>query len=191
MTLDTPTTPRSDAELLAAHIAGDRYAFAELFRRHRPRLHRLARSTCLCPEDAADVLQEAMLKAHRGAGRFRQHAAVGSWLHRIVWNACVDRLRHNTVHQFLPLLPGTDPIFDRSAQVDTRLEVRRALGQLSIEQRAAVLVVDLQGYSIAEAAALLGIPEGTVKSRAARARVRLAALLGHPAPEAPGSAVPA
>lgn len=179
----TSTTPRSDAELLAAHVAGDRDAFAELFRRHHPHLNRLARNTCTSPEDAADVLQEAMLKAHRSAGRFRHHAAVGSWLHRIVVNACVDRLRHNQVHRTLPLEPGADPVFDSSTQIDTGLEVQRALRQLSAEQRAVIVVVELQGHSIAEAAALLEIPEGTVKSRSARARSRLAALLTHPVAE--------
>lgn len=80
---------RSDAELLAAHVAGDRYAFGELFGRHQRHLHRLARLTTRSPEDAEDALQDAMLSAHRGAGAFRHDAAVGSWLHRIVVNACL------------------------------------------------------------------------------------------------------
>ena len=78
--------PRSDAELLAAHVAGDRYAFEELFRRHHGRLHRLATKSCRCPEDAADVLQDAMLAVHRSAGAFRHHAVVGSRMRRLVVN---------------------------------------------------------------------------------------------------------
>ena len=62
---------RSDAELLAAHVAGDRYAFGELFHRHHRQLHRLARLTSRTREDAEDALQDAMLSAHRGAGSFR------------------------------------------------------------------------------------------------------------------------
>lgn len=85
--------PRTDAALLAAHVAGDRYAFAELVGRHHPRLYRLARSTTRCAEDADDALQDALLAAHRGAASFRHDAAVGSWLHRIVVNACLDRMR--------------------------------------------------------------------------------------------------
>ena len=65
-------------------------AFAELFGRHRDRLARVARRTC-APEDAADALQDAMLAAHRCAPTFRHQCAVGSWLHRIVVNACLDR----------------------------------------------------------------------------------------------------
>ncbi len=89
---------RSDAELLAAHVAGDRYAFEELFYRHHRQLHRVARLTSRSPEDAEDALQDAMVSAHRSAGSFRHDAAVSSWLHRIVVNACLDRLRRNKTH---------------------------------------------------------------------------------------------
>ena len=89
---------RSDAELLAAHVAGDRYAFEELFHRHHRQLHRVARLTSRSAEDAEDALQDAMVSAHRGAGAFRHDAAVSSWLHRIVVNACLDRLRRNKSH---------------------------------------------------------------------------------------------
>lgn len=168
--------PRTDADLLAAHVAGDRYAFAELVGRHHPRLYRLARSTTRCAEDADDALQDALLAAHRGAASFRHDAAVGSWLHRIVVNACLDRMR-----RIRPAAVASDEVCgsvgDRTGQVDTAITVRRALMRLPMEQRAAVLAVDMQGYSVADAAALLGVAEGTVKSRCARARARLSALL--------------
>jgi len=169
---------RSDAELLAAHVAGDRYAFGELFHRHRRQLHRLARLTTRTPEDAEDALQDAMLSAHRGAGSFRHDAAVGSWLHRIVVNACLDRLRRAKTHRTVPL-EDVYPVADRSTQVETSILVQRALSRLPIEQRAAIVAVDMQGYSVSDTARLLGIPEGTVKSRCARGRVRLAELLGY------------
>ena len=169
---------RSDAELLAAHVAGDRYAFDELFHRHQRQLHRLARLTTRTPEDAEDALQDAMLSAHRGAGSFRHDAAVGSWLHRIVFNACLDRLRRAKAHPTAPL-EDIYPVADRTAQVETAIVVQRALMRLPVEQRAAVVAVDMQGYSVADTAALLGVAEGTVKSRCSRARLRLAELLGH------------
>lgn len=169
---------RSDAELLAAHVAGDRYAFGELFHRHRRQLHRLARLTSRTPEDAEDALQEAMLSAHRGAGSFRYDAAVGSWLHRIVVNACLDRLRRSKSHRTVPL-EDVYPAPDRTGQVETAIVVQRALLRLPVEQRATIVAVDMQGYSIADTAALLGVAEGTVKSRCARGRVRLAQLLGY------------
>jgi RNA polymerase sigma-70 factor (ECF subfamily) len=169
---------RTDAELLAAHVAGDRRAFDELFLRHRRQLHRLARLTTRSPEDAEDALQDAMLSAHRGAAAFRHDAAVGSWLHRIVVNACLDRLRRAKARPTVPL-EDVYPVADRTAQVDTAIVVQRALMRLPVEQRAAVVAVDMQGYSIADTARLLGVAEGTVKSRCARARVRLAELLGY------------
>lgn len=169
---------RSDAELLAAHVAGDRYAFDQLFRRHHRQLHRLARLTSRTSEDADDALQDAMLSAHRGAGSFRYDAAVSSWLHRIVVNACLDRLRRAKAHPTAPL-EDVYPVADRTAQVETAIAVQRALMRLPVEQRAAVVVVDMQGYSIADTARMLGVAEGTVKSRCARARARLARLLGY------------
>lgn len=171
------TDTRSDAELLAAHVAGDCRAFAELFGRHRDRLVRVARRTCT-PEDAADALQEAMLAVHRNAGAFRHQCTVGSWLHRIVVNACLDRLRHNKVHRTVPLLEAAHPTVDPGERIDAAMMVRTALAQLPADQRAALCAVELHGYSVATTAQLLGIPEGTVKSRAARGRRRLAGLLG-------------
>lgn len=169
---------RSDAELLAAHAAGDRYAFEELFVRHRRRLSRLARQTSRCPEDAADALQDAMLSVHRNAGSFRNDAAVSSWLHRIVVNACLDRLRLRRVVGTARLDDASCPVADRTAQVETAITVRRALMRLPAGQRAALVAVDMEGRSIADTARRLGVAAGTVKSRCARGRARLAVLLG-------------
>jgi RNA polymerase sigma-70 factor, ECF subfamily len=169
---------RSDAELLAAHVAGDRYAFAELFHRHHRQLHRLARLTTRSPEDAEDALQDAMLSAHRCAGSFRHDAAVNSWLHRIVINACLDRLRRAKGRPTTPL-EDVYPVADRTAQVETAIAVQQALMRLPVEQRAALVAVDMQGCSIADAARMLGVAEGTVKSRCARGRARLVQLLGY------------
>lgn len=169
---------RSDAELLAAHLSGERYAFDQLFRRHHRQLYRLARLTSRTPEDAEDALQDAMMSAHRSAGSFRHNAAVSSWLHRIVVNACLDRLRHANAQPTAPL-EDVYPVADRTAQVETAIIVQRALMRVTVEQRAAVVAVDMLGYSIADTARLLGVAEGTVKSRCARARARLAQLLGH------------
>lgn len=185
---DTPTsdTPlddtRSDAALLSAHLGGDRHAFAELIDRHRPRLYRLARGRSQTAEDADDALQDALLAAHRHAGDFRHDAAVGSWLHRIVVNACLDRLRRNAARPTVTLTDDDRTTSDHAAGVETAVVVRQALMRLPAAQRAAVMAVDMQGYSVAEAALLLGVPDGTVKSRCARARSRLAVLLRPLAP---------
>ena len=165
---------RSDRELLAAPVAGDGYAFEELFYRHHRQLHRLARMTSHSPEDAADALQEALLSAHRTAATFRYDSAVSSWLYRIVVNSCLDRLRRNKNHSTTPLADDAGQIADPTSRVDTAIVVERALMRLPVEQRAAVVAVDMQGYSVAETARMLGVAEGTVKSRCSRARVKLA-----------------
>ena len=158
-------------------MAGERYAFEELFHRHHRQLYRLAQITSRNPDDAADALQDAMLAAHRSAPAFRHDASVSSWLYRIVVNACLDRLRRNKTHAVVPLEDDVHYIGDPMPRVDTVLMVERALLRLPVEQRAVVVAVDMQGYSVAETARLLGIPEGTVKSRCSRARAKLAKTL--------------
>ena len=188
--LDAP----DDEALLRAHVAGDSEAFAELFRRHRDRLWAVALRTLNDREDAADALQEALLSAHRAAPRFRGDSAVTTWLHRIEVNSCLDRIRRRQAHPTVPLPDGHgDP--DRFSGVepaapatdhDTALVVRQALARLPEDQRAALLLVDVQGYPVAEAAVLLGVAEGTVKSRCSRGRARMAVLLGHLRPGGAG-----
>ena len=171
---------RTDEALLRAHLAGDPRAFTELLRRHRDRLWAVALRTLGDPEEAADALQDAMLSAYRAAGRFRGDAAVTTWLHRIVVNACLDRVRRRAARPTVPLehvTPATAAV--SPPDVDTVLDVRAALHRLPVEQRVALILVDMQGYPVAEAARILGVAEGTVKSRCARGRARLAAHLGY------------
>jgi RNA polymerase sigma-70 factor, ECF subfamily len=170
--------PRDDAALLHAHAAGDPDAFTELVRRHRDRLWAVALRTIGDREEAADALQDALLSAYRAADRFRGDAAVTTWLHRIVVNSCLDRIRRRQARPTVPL-PEVDRTAAPSVDRDTTLVVRAALAQLPLDQRAALVLVDLQGYPVADAARVLGVAEGTIKSRCARGRARLAILLGH------------
>lgn len=167
----------TDVELLRAHVRGQRHAFAELLRRHNDHLWQTALRTSYTREDAADSLQEALLSAHRTAASFRAEAEVRSWLHAIVVNACLDRIRRNKTRRAVSLAPESlpEPKDDRDemAQVEMSMDIDRALFSLPPDQRTALVAVDVEGYSVAEAAALLGVPEGTIKSRCARARQRL------------------
>ncbi|MCX5045000.1 RNA polymerase sigma factor SigM [Aldersonia sp. NBC_00410] len=176
---DLPGPARTDAELLAAHVSGDPHAFAELMRRHYDHLWQTALRTSYSREDAGDALQEALLSAHRTAASFRADAAVRSWLHRIVVNACLDRIRRNKVRPTVPLADGDEPRDDRDpiADLELSLVVHRALFMLPPDQRAAIVAVDIEGFSVAETARLLDVPAGTVKSRCARARLKLAGIL--------------
>ena len=174
-----PLSDRSDAELLSAHVSGDRYAFAELFHRHRDQLYRVARRRSHTAEDAHDAVQDAMLSAHRAAPTFRHDAPVGNWLSRIVVNVCRDRLRRKAIRPTVALnAEDCPPVADGTGQLETALLIAQALRRLPAHQRDAVVAVDMHGYSVADAAALFEVAEGTVKSRCARGRARLAGILG-------------
>lgn len=178
----------SDTQLLADHVAGDDAAFSALMERHADRLWTLAVRVMKNHEDAADALQDAMISAFRRAGDFRGDAAVTTWLHRIVMNACLDRLRRIAVRKADPLPEDVDrapeltaPDDPESAAVSSSIadEVTAALGKINADQRAALVLVDLEGYSVDEAARILGCAPGTVKSRCSRGRTALAGLLKH------------
>jgi RNA polymerase sigma-70 factor (ECF subfamily) len=170
-------------------VAGDPEAFGELFRRHRDRLWAVALRTLHDPDDAADALQEAMISAFRRAAEFRGEAAVTTWLHRIVVNACLDQLRRKAARPTVPAddeaaldalgqrLGGAAP--DPTSDSDAALDVAAALQQLPAGQRAALVLVDMLGYSVVVAAEVLGVSPGTVKSRCARGRARLLPHLAH------------
>jgi RNA polymerase sigma-70 factor (ECF subfamily) len=186
-------TRHTDAELLRGHVAGNRDAFGELFRRHRGRLWAVAVRTLGDPEEAADALQDAMIAAFQRAGSFRGDSAVTTWLHRIVVNAALDRMRRRaarpaTAGQYEEardtLATGGQSLADSSASSDIAIDVRAALQQLVPEQQAAVVLVDMLGYPVADAAQMLGVPQGTVKSRAARGRARLLPRVAHLRPKA-------
>ena len=190
-----PDDPRDDRELLAAHLADDNEAFGTLFARHRDRLWAVALRTTGDPEDAADSLQDAMISAFRRAGSYRGDAAVTTWLHRIVVNACLDRLRRAKVRTAQPLPDELAAYADVGSHASTprstgtvdpievvlgdeqRIAVFTALDSLPADQKAALVLVDMEGYLVDEAAEILGCAPGTVKSRCSRGRARLVPLL--------------
>jgi RNA polymerase sigma-70 factor (ECF subfamily) len=186
--------------LLRRHVNGDTDAFGILFTRHRERLWAVAVRTLGDADDAADALQDAMISAFRRAGSFRGDSAVTTWLHRIVVNACLDLLRRRAARPATTgLADGTMDALAPAAQgsataadSDTALDVAAALRTLPPDQRAALVLVDMLGYSVADASEVLGVSEGTVKSRCARGRAKLLPRLAHlraaPAAQAAGAA---
>ncbi|MFJ9716075.1 RNA polymerase sigma factor SigM [Streptomyces sp. NPDC101213] len=178
----------SDQDLLARHVEGDPDAFGELVLRHRDRLWAVALKTAGDREEAADAVQDALVSAYRGAHTFRGQSAVTTWLHRITVNACLDRVRKAASRKTSPvddterLEQLLEPHESASAPVernDLHRQLLEALGTLPPDQRAALVLVDMQGYPVAEAARILDVPTGTVKSRCARGRARLLPLLTH------------
>ncbi|EGX60738.1 RNA polymerase sigma factor SigM [Streptomyces zinciresistens K42] len=185
----------SDRDLLARHVEGDHDAFGEIVRRHRDRLWAVALRTLGDREEAADAVQDALVSAYRAAHTFRGQSAVTTWLHRITVNACLDRARKTASRKTSPvddterLEQLLEPHEEASAPAernDLHRQLLEALGTLPPDQRAALVLVDMQGYPVAEAAAVLDVPTGTVKSRCARGRARLLPLLTHLRPESPG-----
>ena len=185
-----------DRALLSAHLDGDRDAFGMLFARHRDRLWAVALRTTGDPEDAADALQEGLISAFRRADSYRGDAAVTTWLHRIVVNACLDRLRRRKVRS-ADALPddleeyagrgslttstsASSDVSDPAAHLlgqEQRAVVLAALDTLPADQKAALVLVDMEGYSVDETAAILECAPGTVKSRCSRGRAKLLPLL--------------
>ncbi|WP_322768303.1 RNA polymerase sigma factor SigM [Frankia sp. Cr1] len=184
-----PEQAEQDRDLLRRHLDGDPDAFAALVRAHGNRMWTVAVGMLRDREDAADTVQEAMLCAYRGAATFRGEASVATWLHRIVVNACLDRLRRRAARPQVRLpTDGEGELAeprDAMAEGETRLAVDAALSRLPEALRLAVVLVDVLGYSVADAAALLAVPVGTVKSRCARGRTKLAVMLDYLRPGNP------
>ena len=140
-----------------------------------------------------------MISAFRRAADFRGESAVTTWLHRIVVNACLDRIRRRAARpaasgmdeQTLDVLAQGSALADPGIDKDTALDVLAALRTLAPDQRAVLVMVDMLGYPVADTAEILGVSPGTVKSRCARGRARLLPLLAHLRGSGrPGSAPP-
>lgn len=178
----------NDQDLLARHVEGDPDAFGELVRRHRDRLWAVALRTLGDREEAADAVQDALVSAFRAAHTFRGQSAVTTWLHRITVNACLDRARKAASRKTSPvddterleqLLEPHESAEAPAQRQDLNRQLLAALAKLPADQRAALVLVDMQGYPVAEAAQVLDVPVGTIKSRCARGRARLLPMLTH------------
>ena len=174
-------TSRTDEQLLGAHVAGDTDAFSELVSRHYGYLWRLALRTSFNRDDASEALQEALISAFRSAHTFRHSCPVKGWLYRIVVNACLDKMRSQRLRTHTPLTPvlhekvSLRQHFTQDPSV--ALIISEALSELPPEQRDAIVVIDMLRFTVAEAAHLLTVPPGTIKSRCSRGRAKLAGLL--------------
>lgn len=185
-----------DEDLVRRFQGGDAGAFAVLVRRHERRVYNLALRMTGREEDARDATQDAFLSALRKLHTFRGEAAFTTWMHRVTVNACYDLLRKRQraplsleashADEGRPSRP--EPASPGHAErVELAIDVRRALLQVPEEFRAVLLLCDVQDLSYEDAAAALGVPVGTVKSRLHRGRVALGRLL---AGERPGTARP-
>ena len=171
-------------DLMTMVKAGDRGAFDELMRRHEDRVFAICLRILRQREAALDAVQDTFLTVFRKAGQFRGESAFSTWVYRVAVNTCYDQIRKTKRRRTDPLPETHDPA-DPSAEeaiesVGLRPDLNAALAQIPSEFRAAIVLVDVEGLSVAESAAILEVAEGTIKSRLHRGRRQLAEILGNP-----------
>lgn len=177
------TSREEEARLLARVVAGDHDAFTELMKVHEDRVFSVCLRITGDRERALDATQETFLTVLRKAGQFQGRSALGTWIYRIAVNRCYDDLRKTRRQRTDPLpehiQPVDDSALDEVESAGLRPQLRMALGALPPDFRAAVVLADIEGFSMPEAAEALGVPVGTVKSRVFRGRRMLAEALGN------------
>ena len=186
MTRYEECSKENDMALVRAAASGEREAFETLVRQHTGRVYNIALRVCGNPADAEDVAQEVFLKLYRSLDRFEGESAFSTFLYRVTTNAALDLLRQRKRREAEPLeteesaaLPAGsgDLPEEELTRRELRRAVRRGMEKLPAGQRAALALRELEGLSYAEIANVLGLSEGTVKSRIARGRERLRVLL--------------
>ncbi|WP_283115397.1 sigma-70 family RNA polymerase sigma factor [Intestinimonas timonensis] len=182
----------TEQELVERAKKGDETAFEVLVTDNEKRIYNLCRRLTGNPEDAAELTQEAFLNAWRGLSRFQGESSFSTWLYRLASNACIDFLRKEKRRQNLSMTVSLDDE-EEARQVELpderyapereleRTEVRQAvaagLERLTPDHRQVLVMREINGLSYAEIGAVLGLEEGTVKSRIARARNALRKVL--------------
>ena len=171
-----------DLDLARRSARGDRAAFHVIIDRHARHLLRTARGLCRSSEDAEDLVQETLIEAYRGIGKFDGRASLLTWMSRILVNRSARRWRKSFRRApEVPLDAALDvPQPDAGllaasshTRVEHRLDLAAALETLVFEHRQVLVLRELQGLSYAQIAAILGVPRGTVESRLFRARAAL------------------
>src|SRR5919197_4413652 len=179
----------SDQELVARFQDGDEGAFTLLMQRHERRVYNLAYRMLGGPEDARDATQDAFLSCFRHLPAFRGDAAISTWLHRIVINACYDLARRRkpaaSLDNDLVEPPATGDHAERAAAA---ADVQRALLEIPADFRVVLILHELQDLPLDEIAQALEVPVGTVKSRLHRGRVALGRVLAGDQPREPQAA---
>jgi RNA polymerase sigma-70 factor, ECF subfamily len=176
---DADAAAREDLELARAAAAGDAGALDRLLARHHDRIHLICRKILRDPQDAADARQEAMILITRHIGSFEGRNDFGAWVYRIATNASIDlhRRAYRREEAADHLSQIVSPSSGTSTIIRTRLDVDRALEQLPVEYREAVVMRAIGDLEYSDIAEILDVPIGTVRSRIARGREMLVQLL--------------
>jgi RNA polymerase sigma-70 factor, ECF subfamily len=183
-----------DLDLLERVRAGDERACEALVRQHSGRMLAVARRFLRTEEDSADAVQDAFFSAFRSLDSFAGNAALGTWLHRIVVNVCLMRLRARSRsrevriddllpsfdasgHHCLPVPAWEEHVLARLSRAETRAHVRACIDQLPDAYREVLLLRDIEELDTEQTAQQLGIHSGAVRTRLHRARQALRTLL--------------
>lgn len=174
----------TEQELIRLAQSGQVLAFEALVEQHQARVYSLALRMTGNRDDAADMAQEALLKAFLSLPSFRGGSSFGTWLHRITANVCLDEMRRRSrrpqvvaerddeVPAHVPADPAPGPEL-KILQQEERLAIERAIAALPVEFRVPLVLRDIEGFSYEEIAEMTGLALGTVKSRIHRARLQL------------------
>jgi RNA polymerase sigma-70 factor (ECF subfamily) len=193
-TEDQNACSQDNVELLARVRAGDEFACEALVRQHGGRMLAVARRFLRSEEDSADAVQDAFLAAFRSLQGFEGNSALGTWLHRIVVNVCLMKLRSRsrsrevriddllpsfdeTGHHKSPVRGWENPTLAHLGRAEIRAQVRSCIDQLPKAYREVLLLRDIEEFDTAQTARQLGTTPGAVKTRLHRARQALRTLL--------------
>jgi RNA polymerase sigma-70 factor (ECF subfamily) len=192
--LRPPCEQEAEGQFLARVWAGDEEASAALVRKYGGRMLAVARRFLRCEEDSVDAVQDAFLAAFRSLEGFEGNSALGTWLHRIVVNVCLMRLRarsrsrevriddllptfDESGHHSHPVRAWGDEALARLTQAETRAQVRGCIDRLPDAYRQVLILRDIEELDTEQTAQHLGIKPGAVKTRLHRARQALRTLL--------------
>jgi RNA polymerase sigma-70 factor (ECF subfamily) len=183
---------RSDEELLEAFNMGEAEALQILLLRRRDWLWSIAIRNIRDRGLAEDALQEALTNIYRKAHTFKAKSQVTTWMYPIVRNACIDLLRKEKRHSFLKVVDEgfepeslnlVEPTTEFAEESENKILISKCLAQLPVEQRSALMLTVVEGFSIEEAARIEHVAQGTIKSRANRGRIALEEIVRTQAPQ--------
>jgi RNA polymerase sigma-70 factor (ECF subfamily) len=183
-----------ESDLLARLRAGDDDAFELLVRQHTPRMLSIARRFVASEDDAADAVQDAFLSAFKALPTFEGGSTLATWLHRIVVNSCLMKIRSqnrrrtrsieellpkfdDTGHHSHPVSAWSESAFGSLLRDETRAQIRANIAQLPDDYRTVIVLRDIEEMDTDQTAAILGIRPGAVKTRLHRARQALRSLI--------------
>ena len=192
-----PTPESDDNALVEAARSGDRTALEALLGRHHDRIVTVSRRLCRNPTDAEDAAQEAMIAIVRGLDRFDGRSQFSTWVYRVTTNACLDELRRrkrrpeptDAAHAPELIATGSDPA-EVALRAEERSELAAVLDELPEEFRVPLVLRDVADLDYATIGEVLGRAPGTVRSRIARARARVARAVPHLDPTSPPNTGP-